>query len=180
MDGSSNRSSKEANTGKLSRANDSTRVISIEQLQHLVRLLDSSDVSELELKRAAEGIRLVLRKVKLPENSDQSLGSQYVRPTTSNAADNVAPASSPKETEHKVVAPFVGTFHVWAKPKGGTLVAVGDRVKAGQLVGTIQSLNVLNEVETSVAGRVVEIFVQDGQPVEYGQLLMTIDGSAGG
>ncbi len=179
MDGSSNRSSKEASTGKLSRANDSTRVISIEQLQHLVRLLDSSDVSELELKRAAEGIRLVLRKVKLPENSDQSPGSQYVRPT-SNAADNVAPAASPKETEHKVVAPFVGTFHVWAKPKGGTLVAVGDRVKAGQLVGTIQSLNVLNEVETSVAGRVVEIFVQDGQPVEYGQLLMTIDGSAGG
>jgi acetyl-CoA carboxylase biotin carboxyl carrier protein len=178
MDGSSNRSSKEASTGKLSRANDSTRVISIEQLQHLVRLLDSSDVSELELKRAAEGIRLVLRKVKLPENSDQSLGSQYVRPT-SNAADDVAPAASPKETEHKVVAPFVGTFHVWAKPKGGTLVAVGDRVKAGQLVGTIQSLNVLNEVETSVAGRVVEIFVQDGQPVEYGQLLMTIDGSAG-
>jgi len=172
MDGSSNRSSKEASTGKLSRA-------SIEQLQHLVRLLDSSDVSELELKRAAEGIRLVLRKVKLPENSDQSPGSQYVRPT-SNAADNVAPAASPKETEHKVVAPFVGTFHVWAKPKGGTLVAVGDRVKAGQLVGTIQSLNVLNEVETSVAGRVVEIFVQDGQPVEYGQLLMTIDGSAGG
>ncbi len=137
MDGSSNRSSKEASTGKLSRANDSTRVISIEQLQHLVRLLDSSDVSELELKRAAEGIRLVLRKVKLPENSDQSPGSQYVRPT-SNAADNVAPAASPKETEHKVVAPFVGTFHVWAKPKGGTLVAVGDRVKAGQLVGTIQ------------------------------------------
>ena len=179
MDGSSNRSSKEASTGKLSRANDSTRIISIEQLQHLVRLLDSSDVSELELKRAAEGIRLVLRKVKLPENSDQSPGSQYVRPT-SNAADNVAPAASPKETEHKVVAPFVGTFHVWAKPKGGTLVAVGDRVKAGQLVGTIQSLNVLNEVETSVAGRVVEIFVQDGQPVEYGQLLMTIDGSAGG
>ena len=179
MDGSSNRSSKEASTGKLSRASDSTRVISIEQLQHLVRLLDSSDVSELQLKRAAEGIRLVLRKVKLPENSDQSPGSQYVRPT-SNAADNVAPAASPKETEHKVVAPFVGTFHVWAKPKGGTLVAVGDRVKAGQLVGTIQSLNVLNEVETSVAGRVVEIFVQDGQPVEYGQLLMTIDGSAGG
>lgn len=179
MDGSSNRSSKEANTGKLSRANDSTRVISIEQLQHLVRLLDSSDVSELELKRAAEGIRLVLRKAKLPENSDRFPGSQYVHPT-SNAADDVAPSASPKETEHKVVAPFVGTFHVWAKPKGGTLVAVGDRVKAGQLVGTIQSLNVLNEVETSVAGRVVEIFVQDGQPIEYGQLLMTIDGSAGG
>jgi len=64
-----------------------------------------------------------------------------------------------------------------AKPKGGALVAVGDRVKAGQLVGTIESLNVLNEVETTAAGRVVEIFVQDGQPVEYGQVLMAIDNS---
>jgi len=52
--------------------------------------------------------------------------------------------------------------------------AVGDRVKEGQLVGTIESLNVFNEVESPVAGRVVEIFVQEGQPVEYGQLLMTV------
>jgi acetyl-CoA carboxylase biotin carboxyl carrier protein len=82
--------------------------------------------------------------------------------------------------EHKVLAPLVGTFHTWAKPKGGALVAVGDRVKAGQLVGTIESLNVLNEVETTVAGHVVEILVQEGQPVEYGQALMTIDSLAGG
>jgi biotin carboxyl carrier protein len=79
------------------------------------------------------------------------------------------------DTKHTVVAPLVGIFHVWAKPKGSPLVAVGDVVKAGQRVGTIQSLNVLNEVETQVAGRVVEIFVRDGQPVEYGQQLMTID-----
>src|SRR5258707_2160882 len=109
MDGSSNRSSKEASTGKLSRANDSTRVISIEQLQHLVRLLDSSDVSELELKRAAEGIRLALLKVKLPEDSDQFSVSQYVRPTN-KAANDVATAASPKETEQQVVEPFVGQF----------------------------------------------------------------------
>jgi biotin carboxyl carrier protein len=76
---------------------------------------------------------------------------------------------------HRVTAPLVGVFHPWLKPRGGTLVAVGDRVKAGQLVGTIESLNVFNEVETSVAGRVVEIHAQDGQPVEYGQVLVTIE-----
>jgi biotin carboxyl carrier protein len=74
-----------------------------------------------------------------------------------------------------VVAPLVGIFHPWLKPRGGTLVAVGDRVKIGQLVGTIESLNVFNEVETTVAGRVVEVHVQDGQPVEYGQVLVTIE-----
>jgi biotin carboxyl carrier protein len=48
-------------------------------------------------------------------------------------------------------------------------------VKVGQLVATIQSLNVMNEVESSLEGRVVEILVQDGQPVEYGQPLITLD-----
>jgi biotin carboxyl carrier protein len=52
-------------------------------------------------------------------------------------------------------------------------------VKAGQLVATIQSLNVINEVESPVEGRVVEILVQDGQPVEYGQPLMMIDTRGG-
>ena len=67
---------------------------------------------------------------------------------------------------------------MWGKPAGGVLVTVGDQVKAGQLVATIESLNVINEVETPIAGRFVEILVQEGQPVEYGQPLMVID-SAG-
>ena len=159
----------------------SASVIGIEQLQRLVRLIDQSSVSELELKHAEEGTRLVLRKAKVPENGESSNGTlastQFVVPTSDAEAE---PAPAPSEIEHKIVAHLVGTFHVWAKPRGGTLVVVGDRVKVGQLVGTIESLNVFNEVESAVAGRVVEIFVQEGQPVEYGQLLMTIASSTPG
>ncbi len=175
MDGNRYNPSIDADNGSLSLDNNAASVISIEQLQHLVRLLDNSDVSELELKCAAEGRHLVLRKVQAPESNDHSLESRFV-PAASSAALSV----EPQEAEHKIIAPLVGTFHVWAKPKGGALVAVGDHVKVGQLVGTIESLNVLNEVESTIAGRVVEIFVQDGQPVEYGQVLMTIDSSAEG
>lgn len=173
MDGKRFHPPKQADTGNLSQENNAASVISIEQLQHLVRLLDSSDVSELELRRAVEGTRLVLRKMQAPESSDDHVEAQYV-----SSASSDAPEAKPEETEHEVVAPLVGIFHVWAKPKGGALVAVGDHIKEGQLVGTIESLNVLNEVESPVAGRVIEILVQDGQPVEYGQLLMTIDSSA--
>ena len=152
---------------------DASSVISAEQLHHLVRLLDSSDVSELEVKRAGEGTRLVLRKVKALENSS----------TMDNNSHELAPASptvaSPKETKQHIVAPLVGIFHTWAKPKGGSLVALGDHVKEGQLVATIESLNVLNEVESPVDGHMTEILVQEGQPVEYGQVLMTIDISKG-
>src|SRR5579859_6799078 len=130
MDGNRYNPSIDAGNGNLSQDNNAASVISIEQLQHLVRLLDSSDVSELELRRAVEGTRLVLRKIQASESGDDHVEAQFVPSANSNA-----PEAGPEETEHKVVAPLVGTFHVWAKPKGGALVAVGDHVKAGQLVG---------------------------------------------
>lgn len=149
--------------------------ISVEQLQRLVRLLDSTDVSEIELKRADGGLRLVLRKTRAAQSSDQ--GMQQVAIPAKGAAEADSAASS--TTQHFVVAQLVGVFHPWARPKGGSLVVVGDRVKQGQLVATIQSLNVMNEVEAPVGGRVIEILVQDGQAVEYGQQLMVIDSNEG-
>lgn len=150
---------------------DSGETISIEQLRHLVRLLDKSDISEIEVKRAEEGTRLVLRKASTSEGSDlQILAAPVAAPE----------ATAPAETKHTVTAPLVGIFHSWAKPRGKPLVAVGDHVKVGQLLGTIQSLNVINEVESLVAGRVAEILIQDGQAVEYGQQLMIIDSAEEG
>jgi acetyl-CoA carboxylase biotin carboxyl carrier protein len=155
-------------------------VISVEQLQHLVQLLDRSDVSELEFRRPEEGMRLLLRKVKPSDNNGHQVGAAFASQTIVTPIDNslTVPISLPVETKHYITSHLVGVFHVWAKPRGGALVAVGDRVKFGQLVATIESLNVINEVESSFAGRVVEIFVQEGQSVEYGQKLMVIDTSA--
>ncbi len=157
----------------------SSGVISIEQLRRLVRLLDQSSISELELKHIEEGTRLVLRKAKADQNINTQNGSLFSGQSAVLSMNEEADPA-PTEIEHKVVAHLVGTFHVWARPRGGTLVAVGDRVKEGQLLGIIESLNVFNEVESPVAGHVVEIFVQEGQPVEYGQLLMTIASPAEG
>ncbi len=144
--------------------------ITITQLQHLVQLLDGSDVSEIEVRRAQEGMHLVLRKAKAHNGAGDA---QIVVSPAENAGSLVTAA--PIEMKHTVTAPLVGIFHTWGKPKGRPLIAVGDRVKVGQRVGTIQSLNVMNEVESLVAGRVVELLVQDGQAVEYGQQLVVID-----
>ncbi len=141
--------------------------VSVEQLQRLVHLLDRSDVSEIEVKRVSLGMRLVLRKARAAEGGNL--------PVALPLSVEVEEPASPRDTKHTVAAPLVGIFHSWAKPRGAPLVSVGDSVKVGQRVGTIQSLNVLNEVETLVAGRIVEILVEDGHPVEYGQPLMTID-----
>ncbi len=155
-------------TGERTHDDDTAEHISIKQLQHLIHLLDSSDVAEIEVKRIEEGTRLVLRKAKATEGTQVPLALLEEATSTEKEA-------RPAETKHTVVAPLVGIFHSWSRPKGNALVAVGDHIKVGQLVGTIQSLNVLNEVESLVSGEVIEIAVQDGQPVEYGQPLMVID-----
>jgi biotin carboxyl carrier protein len=158
----------------------SAEQVSTAQLQHLVRLLDESDVSEIEVKRPQERMRLVLRKAKT--DVQPAAGDYQVLVSSLNGATSAGHESSvaPVDTKHTVIAPLVGIFHAWAKPKGKPVVAIGDRVKIGQLVGTIQSLNVISEVESPVAGCVVEFLVQDGQPVEYGQHLVIIDTSEEG
>ena len=157
---------------------EAASLVSVEQLQRLIRLLDRSDVSELELKLAGDGTRLVLRKAKATDGMGAVAAPSLVASAESGSATEAAAAAV--ETKKAIVAPLVGLFHPWAKPRGKALVAVGDRIKVGQLVATIESLNVINEVESTVAGRIVEIVVQDGQPVEYGQPLMTVESDSGG
>ncbi len=142
--------------------------ISMVQLKHLVHLLDGSDVSEIEVKRAGEGIHLVLRKAKVQTNEGPDI--YHVQPTFTE--NTVIPAV---ETRYTITSSLVGIFHPWSRANGTQRVVVGERVKVGQIVGMIQSLNVINEVETPFAGRITEILVQDGQAVEYGQQLVIID-----
>jgi acetyl-CoA carboxylase biotin carboxyl carrier protein len=155
-----------------SEENGTAERVSVKELQHLVHLLDGSDVSEIEVKCADTRMHLVLRKAKAHQQAEAGDYQMVTAIGTGSTA-----VTSPVEKKHTVTASLVGIFHSWAKPKTPPLINVGDRVKVGQTLGTIQSLNVLNEVESLVAGRIIEIFVQDGQPVEYGQPLMTIDSS---
>ncbi|GCE11728.1 acetyl-CoA carboxylase biotin carboxyl carrier protein [Tengunoibacter tsumagoiensis] len=148
--------------------------VGVEQLQRLVHLLDGSDVSEIEVKRVEEGMRLVLRKARASHAGE---GVSYLAPVVADEEELTEEA--PLESKYTVKASLVGIFHTWAKPKGKDMVTVGDPVKIGQVLGSIQSLNVLSEVESPVAGHVVEFLVQNGHAVEYGQPLLVIDTAEG-
>jgi biotin carboxyl carrier protein len=88
----------------------------------------------------------------------------------------VEEAASPAEQpQHTITASFVGIFQSRSRTQDKALVTVGDIIKAGQHVGAIRLLDIPNEVVSSVTGRVVELLVQDGQIVEFGQPLMMID-----
>ena len=158
--------------------------ISVDQVRRLIQMMDTSDVHELTIERESEGLRLTLRKptpvvgaasfvAAAGQEAPAFAPAQEAEPMESAEA---APAT--QETVQKVTATLVGIFRVSLKRGSKAAVAVGDQVRVGQIMGAIEALNVMNEVETPVAGRVTEIIVKDGQPVEYGQHLMTIDASA--
>src|ERR1044071_1068895 len=115
--------------------------VSVEQLQHLVQLLDESEVSEIEIKRADAGTRLVLRKAQMPGTADM----RVIAASPAQPGEKVA-----AETKQTITAQLVGFFHPWIRPGGKAVVSVGDNVKKGQLIGSVQSLNVISEIESQV------------------------------
>ena len=160
------------------------------QLKDLKRLMDAmaaADVAELEYEwdgtEDTPGGRVALRRGAVPV-------AVPVAPVAAPAPNLVAlaqpaavepapaPMPSPASTAPKgveVVAPIVGTFYASPSPETGPFVKVGDRVKVGQVLCIIEAMKLMNEIESEVAGTVVEIAVRNEDPVEYGQVLFRID-----
>ena len=99
-------------------------------------------------------------------------------PTGGNAPGGPSvPAPAPVTSDRKfleVISPMVGTFYRSPSPDEAPFVAVGDRIKLGQTVCIIEAMKLMNEIEAEVSGQVMEILVENGTPVEYGQPLMRI------
>jgi acetyl-CoA carboxylase biotin carboxyl carrier protein len=85
-----------------------------------------------------------------------------------------APAVESNADLHVIKSPIVGTFYSAPSPGANAFVRVGDRVAAGQVLCIIEAMKLMNEIEADVAGEVMRIFVENGQPVEYGESLFAI------
>jgi acetyl-CoA carboxylase biotin carboxyl carrier protein len=157
------------------------------QLKDLKRLMDAmaaADVAELEYEwdgtEDVPGGRVALRRggvtvaapVAAVAPSPVAPASAPVAPPAPTPAPAPAP-TAPKGVE--VVAPIVGTFYASPSPDAGPFVKLGDRVKVGQVLCIIEAMKLMNEIESEVAGTVVEIAVRNEDPVEYGQVLFRID-----
>ena len=160
--------------------------ITIEQVRRLIQMMDNSDVHELTIERESEGVKLTLRKPTPVIGPGEGMNGIYAQngapvslPAEEAASEGAEaePAPLPDQLQ-KITAPLVGVFRSSARRGGKATVSVGDSVRGAQIVALIEALNVMNDVETPVAGKVSEIVVRDGQPVEYGQHIMTIDTSA--
>ncbi|WP_218079289.1 acetyl-CoA carboxylase biotin carboxyl carrier protein [Anthocerotibacter panamensis] len=135
------------------------------EVRELITLLNKTDITELELE--GEGYRLILRK-SAPVVA-AAVAAPMVPATKTPATQGTQP------TLLEVKAPMVGTFYRATAPESPPFVDLNDRVRVGQTVCIIEAMKLMNNIEAEVSGRVVEVLVENGQPVEFGQVLMRLE-----
>ena len=148
------------------------------QLRDLIALLGESDIQELKLE--GDDFRLELRR-NLPTSQPQVVmqaapaavpAPVAAAPATPSAAPPAAPAVRGDLVE--ITAPMVATFYRAPSPGDPAFVELGARINVGQTVCILEAMKLMNELESEVSGEVDEILVENGTPVEFGQVLMRV------
>ncbi len=185
--------------GKTSKVNppEPGRVWSLDDIQELLDLLAGKEITEFELEQQGVKIRVcrgnthtgnatgangyVISQGGLPAVGTPPPVSVIPAPTS---APPPAPAPAPagaetaaESTEGLFImkSPIVGTFYSAPSPNAPPFVSAGDTVKVGQVICIIEAMKLMNELEAEVAGQIVRTYVENGQPVEYGQSLFAIE-----
>jgi oxaloacetate decarboxylase alpha subunit len=157
--------------------NVSVAGFSLRELNRLIRLVQRTGIGELELNASG-------RSVRISANSAGFAAATHVaavahapanapRPAAAPAA--AEPAREPASNRKPIVSPMVGTFYRSPAPDADPFVEVGDVVEVGQTVCIIEAMKLMNEIEAETKGRLVEILVENAQPVEFGQKLFLVE-----
>ncbi len=146
----------------------------VEYIEKLAKVLADTSLTEISLE---DGEQAVTLRKDLPVVT--AAPAVQAAPVSAPAqAQASAPAAAPQAEAKKgkaVTSPMVGTFYSAPSPDAKAFVEVGQSVKKGDVVCIIEAMKLMNEIETEFGGKVIEFCVQDGQPVEFGQVLMYIE-----
>lgn len=142
----------------------------IEEIIKLIETVSKSDVDTLNYATDAEKIVIKKNKTKLVAGEVQAVPvAQSVSFEASNTEEDVSAKG------HTITSPLVGTFYSSPSPDAPSFVNVGDRVKKGQVIGIIEAMKLMNELESDFDGVVKEILVKDETVVEFGQPLFILE-----
>jgi acetyl-CoA carboxylase biotin carboxyl carrier protein len=144
--------------------------LDLEQLRELIRLLDESNLTEIEVEHDDDRIRV--------RRDPAAVVGALTSSVAPSAAVSAAPAAeSAPEDENGVfvTSPFVGTFYRSPSPDADAFVEVGDEISAGQILCIVEAMKLMNEIEAETPGTIVEVLVENGKPVEFGDKLFRLE-----
>jgi acetyl-CoA carboxylase biotin carboxyl carrier protein len=158
--------------------------VNLDDVREILELMRDNGLSEFEIER--DGLKLRLRKdstgsvVSAPIVAAAYTQSGGIAPQAANPAASAAAAPAPAEVggaeiEMAVVkSPIVGTFYRSSEPGAAAFVEIGANVKKGQVLCIIEAMKLMNEIDSEFDGEIVNVYVENGQPVQYGERLFAI------
>jgi acetyl-CoA carboxylase biotin carboxyl carrier protein len=157
--------------------------LDISDLKEILRILEAQDITEFELEQDGVKLRVCRHSGTVPAPFSAApppvaaVATPPPGPAPGTAAPPAPPAPAPQEPPVNgtiVKSPIVGTFYRAPDPNSPAFVNVGDRVKVGQVLCIIEAMKLMNEIEAEVAGEILKVHPENGQPVQYGDPLFTV------
>ena len=146
----------------------------IRKVKKLIELLEESGISEIEISEGEESVRISrypppgMMALAPPQHTVAHVPAQQPEA-------KAQPQPEPPPKGHQITAPMVGTFYSSPSPGAKSFVDIGTEVAPGDTVCIIEAMKMMNQIESDVAGRVVSVLVDNGDPVEFGQPLFLIE-----
>lgn len=151
--------------------------MTIDEIKELIQLVLESEVAELEVARGDDRVR-IRRNAEAREIVLPAAAAAPAPQPAANSMPAPAPVASPQAAQEEsfdyLKSPIVGTFYEAPAPDADPFVKVGDHVSHGQVLCIIESMKLMNEIESEISGTVVRKLVENGRPVEYGEALFAI------
>jgi acetyl-CoA carboxylase biotin carboxyl carrier protein len=146
-------------------------MLSFKEIKELIDLVSERGLAGLEVERS--GFRLRIEGGR-PAASNGVGGVAADLPVSAIPAASPAPAPREAEDVHVITSPIVGTFYRSPSPESDPFAEVGEKVARGKILCIIESMKLMNEIESDVEGEIVAVYARNGQPVEYGEKLFGI------
>ena len=150
----------------------------IRKVKKLIELLDESGIAEIEITEGEESVRISRYSAHAPVAAPVVAAAPApvaAAPAAVAAPAAEAPAEVVDEDGYEVTAPMVGSYYAASSPGAAPYVQVGDRVNEGDTLCIIEAMKMMNQIEADVSGVIKSIRIQNGEPVEFGQVLFVID-----
>jgi acetyl-CoA carboxylase biotin carboxyl carrier protein len=142
----------------------------IRKVKKLIELLEESGISELEISEGEESVRISRHpRMGMQQPAAMPAPVQIAAPVA------VAAPEPKRRDDHTVTSPMVGTYYASASPGAKPFVDIGSEVKVGTILCIIEAMKMMNQIESDKAGRVTSVLAKNGEPVEFGQPLFTIE-----
>jgi len=163
-------------------------MLKIQEIREIIKLVDQSSIEEFTYEHEGSKIKMKKKDAIVSKQAQQVVVSapEQVATPAPQAAAAPAPAAQsaqPKEEQaapavdeslHKITSPMVGTFYASSSPESDIYVTPGDKVQKDSVVCIVEAMKLFNEIEAEVKGEIVDVLVENGQLVEYGQPLFLV------